>query len=84
MKEENASRISFVTHTITGVLAGYLSTINQFITSISYMIVLLLVTGYATEFIVKQKKGVKWWLVNGALYYVILWLVSWVFFYNML
>jgi hypothetical protein len=82
MNELNVSRISLGVHTIAGIAAGYVSyVLANNLYALGAMIVILLVTGYATEFALK-KKGIKWWLSNGALLYVLVWLVSWIFLFN--
>ena len=45
------------------------------------MIAVLLIAGYVSEYIV-AKKGIKWWLGNGGIVYILLWLVTWILFYN--
>ncbi len=83
MNDLNASRTSLGIHTIAGIAAGYLShVLASSLYAAGVMVVILLVTGYATEFALK-KKGIKWWLSNGALLYILVWLVSWLFLFNM-
>jgi len=76
------SRISVILHVVTGTIAGYLS---FFLVSTLYgvgaAIAILLASGYLAEKLVK-KKGLKWWIGNGAIIYLIVWLVSWIFFFN--
>jgi hypothetical protein len=82
MDELNISKTSLGVHTIAGIAAGYVSNIlANNLYALGAMIVILLVTGYATEFALK-KKGIKWWLSNGAALYILVWLVSWVFLFN--
>ena len=82
MNDLNASRVSLGMHTVAGIISGYVSyVLANNLYALAVMIVILLVTGYATEFALK-KKGIKWWLSNGALLYILVWLVSWIFLFN--
>ena len=81
--EINASRISFGIHSVVGVIAGYLSIfMPRALYSIGLAILILIATGYVTEFVLK-KKGIKWWLSNGGMFYFLVWILTWVFFFNM-
>ena len=87
MTDLNASRISLTIHTLAGFGAGYLyfyieNSIFLFLAAIA----ILFVTGFITEKIVKKdmvkKAGIKWWLGNGALIFILIWLVAWIYFFN--
>ena len=83
MDETRTSKISLGIHTIAGIAAGYVSyALANNIFAIGAMLLILFVVGYATAFVLK-KKGVKWWMMNGALLYILVWLVSWIFLFNM-
>ena len=83
MNELNATRVSLGIHTVAGMIAGYFSAgLGNALYSLGLAIFILLVTGYATEFLLK-KKGVKWWMSNGGVIYILVWLVTWVYFFNM-
>ena len=83
MNELNVSRFSLGVHTVAGIVAGYVSyVLANNLYALGAAIVILLVTGYATEFALK-KKGMKWWMSNGAVLYILVWLVSWIFLFNM-
>jgi hypothetical protein len=81
--ELNVSRISLGIHTAMGAVAGYLSMFMEgALYSLVLAIVILVITGYVTELILK-KKGMKWWMSNGGVLYILVWLVTWIFFFNM-
>ena len=83
MNEPNASRVSLAVHTVAGVIAGYTSVLlDRVIYSFGLAILILLITGYVTEFLLK-KKGMKWWMGNGGVLYILVWLVTWIYFFNM-
>lgn len=83
MDENKTSRISLGVHTIAGIAAGYVSyMLANNLYAVGAMLVILFIVGYATEFVLK-KKGIKWWVTNGAVLYILVWLVSWVFLFNM-
>ena len=82
-KELNLSRISVIVHTVIGIIAGYFSYIlGEALYGIGIMIVFLLASGYLSEKLVR-KKGIKWWLGNGGIILIFIWLVSWIYFLNM-
>jgi uncharacterized protein (DUF983 family) len=83
MNDTNVSRVSVVIHIIVGIVAGYLSFVlaNVWL-GLGVMIALLLVTGFVTERFVK-KKGIKWWMGNGGIIYIFVWVVSWIYFFNL-
>lgn len=83
LSDINASRISLAIHTIMGMIAGYFSVFTgRTLYSIGLGVAVLIITGYATEFIVK-KKGIKWWMTNGGILYILVWVVIWIYVFNM-
>jgi hypothetical protein len=83
MNDLNVSRISLSVHTVAGILAGYVShVLASSYYAFGAMLAILLVTGYGTEFVLK-KKGIKWWMANGGALYIMVWLISWIFLFNM-
>lgn len=83
MDDLKASRVSLGIHTVAGIAAGYAAhVLADGLYAFGAMVIILLITGYATEFALK-KKGIKWWVSNGALLYILIWLVSWTFLFNM-
>lgn len=83
MNDLNVSRISLGIHTVAGIAAGYVSyLLANVLYAFSVMLAILLVAGYATEFALK-KKGMKWWMGNGGALYILVWLISWIFLFNM-
>ncbi|NIO23293.1 MAG: hypothetical protein GTN38_04685 [Candidatus Aenigmarchaeota archaeon] len=82
MDDLNISRTSLGIHTILGIVAGYISIwLADVLFAVVAAIVILIVTGYATEFALK-KKGIKWWMTNGGVLYILVWIVSWVYLFN--
>ena len=83
LSELNVSRISLGIHVVMGAVSGYLSMfMGRALYSLGLAILILIITGYSTELILK-KKGIKWWMSNGGLLYILVWLVVWIFFFNM-
>lgn len=81
--ELKASRISLPIHAAAAIIFGYVSfRMGNNLLSGFLGIIVLIITGFAVERIVK-KKGIKWWLANGLFVYLFLWLVSWVYFFNL-
>ncbi len=79
-------RISVITHVAVAVVMGWFSLQVQLmyrtLYSVGLGVVILIALGYALER-VTGKKGVKWWLGNGAVIYLFIWLISWTFFLNL-
>ncbi|MCD6477603.1 MAG: hypothetical protein J7K87_01240 [Candidatus Aenigmarchaeota archaeon] len=78
MKEEN---ISFWTFSIIGIIVGAISIFFDWKTSFLIAVIVLVLIG---EIIGKKfKKNTKWWLSNGGMIYLLMWIISWVFFFNL-
>ena len=79
-------RISVTSHVILAVLAGWVSLQVQAATrslfGIGIGLVILILFGYLLERVI-GKQGLKWWLGNGAIIYLFIWLISWAFFLNL-
>ena len=82
MDDINTTRVSMGVHTVMGIIAGYASMFFEALYSAGLAILILVITGYMTEFILK-KKGIKWWMSNGGVLYILVWLVTWVFLFNL-
>jgi hypothetical protein len=80
------SRIGMGIHTILGIVVGWLSiqlsSMFGNILTIVIGIVIVILLGYVLELFM-GKKGMKWWLTNGIIVYLFIWLVSWTFFFNL-
>ena len=79
-------RISVISHIVLAIMAGWISLQVQIATrsllAAGAGIIILVLFGYFTERII-GKQGIKWWLGNGALIYLFIWLISWTFFLNL-
>ena len=80
------ARIGMGTHTILAILIGWLSIqlsamFGNMITVVIGLVVVI-AFGYALERLL-GKKGIKWWLSNGIIIYLFIWLIAWSVFYNM-
>ncbi|MCX6815468.1 MAG: hypothetical protein NT120_01270 [Candidatus Aenigmarchaeota archaeon] len=68
---------------VIGILLGYFSfLLNNPPGSLVLMILIAAVVIFLFRQVVKIKEGFKWWLGNGLIAYIILWLVVWTIFYN--
>ena len=79
--ELKASRAVMIVHTVLAIAMGWASPQLGILLAGFTGIALLLVCGYACEKLV-GKKGIKWWIGNGVIIYLFVWLVSWVYFFN--
>lgn len=85
MDDLTQTRISVAIHAVVAILMGWVS-VQVAAASRSLFagvlgIVVLIVIGYLTEQ-VTGKRGIKWWFGNGVIIYLLVWLVSWVYFFN--
>ncbi len=77
-------RISVLLHTIFGAAAGYISLyFSRFWFALGASIILLLIIGFITQKTFGKGKDRKWWLGNGAAIYILVWLASWIIFFNL-
>jgi len=81
-------KITNTIFTIIGIILGYLSFVLTGITSSPELNVLILVAVlFLTKFILQQalkiKKPMNWWLSNGVVVCIFLWLIVWTIFYNL-
>ncbi len=73
-------------HALSGAVAGYLSNFTgQPTHALGVAIAVLLVTGNAAKIFVSEdeERGLKWWISNGAVPFILIWAVFSVFFYNL-
>lgn len=84
--EVNQERICVAVHAAAAIAMGYVSVIIAVLASkyvaLAAGFLILLVVGFLAERLL-GKKGVKWWLANGLVIYLIVWFVNWVFFLNL-
>lgn len=81
--ELNAARVTVGLHSIAAILVGYASVL---LASRWYAaglgIAVLFGAGYISERLV-AKRGVKFWMANGVIIYLFIWLITWTFFINL-
>lgn len=75
-------RISVTIHTVAAIIIGSLSPFigNPFVAFAVVIFIGIFVGRMTQRFVGKQKFA--WWMGNGLLIYIILWLVVWVFVAN--
>ena len=67
----------------SALIMGYVSfVINSTAYAAAAAIIVLLAVTAAMRFAWKIKEGPKWWLGNGAIVYLFLWMIIWTIFYN--
>lgn len=83
MEEVNQVRITLGLHTILAIVMGYVSfTLANNWLSLFVGFIVLIALGFILEKFL-GKKGIKFWIANGVIIYLFLWLVSWAFFFNL-
>ncbi len=79
-------RIGMGTHAFLGILVGWLSIqLSAMFGNIITVVIglaIVIAFGYVLEMFL-GKKGIKWWLSNGMIVYLFIWLITWTVFYNM-
>ena len=76
-------RSTFV-HAIIGTIIGYVSfTINQPLLNLLLAIVVLAATIFIIRLVWKVQKNFRWWLGNGIVVFLFIWLAVWTIFYNL-
>ena len=85
--EESHARLSVLMYTIGAVIVGYaslqVSPIAGNMLTIFLGLAMAWVVGKVVQSVVGQK-GIKWLIGNGIFIYVFVWLISWIFFFNLL
>ena len=70
-------------YTVAAVIMGYVSlTINHTAYATLASLIVLVVVTLAMRAAFKIKEGAKWWLGNGVIVYLLLWMIVWTIFYN--
>ena len=70
-------------YAVLAVVMGYVSfLINHTAYATLAALFVLLAGTVAMRFVWKIKEGAKWWLGNGAVVYIILWMIIWTILYN--
>ncbi len=85
--DTNASRMTMGLHTIVAIVIGYFSPMMAAMYGTNWIAVLvglvvLVAVGFLSEKLV-TKKGMKFWAANGIFVYLLIWLVSWTYFINL-
>jgi len=79
-----AQRIAVAIHVVAGIVAGYLSLFfSRFWYALAPAIIILLIIGLISQKTVGKGKDRKWWLGNGVAMYIMVWLLSWILFFNL-
>jgi hypothetical protein len=75
--------VTTVVFAIIGVAYGYFSfTLNNSPGALVLGVLIAAVVIFLFRQVAKVKEELRWWLGNGLLVYIILWLVVWTIFYN--
>lgn len=70
-------------HTVIAIIMGYVSlAINNTAYATVASIIVLVIATFAMRTAFKIKEGAKWWLGNGVIVYLFVWLIVWTIFYN--
>ncbi len=74
---------STLVYAVAGVILGYTSfIINQPKISIILSLTVILALRVLIKTVWKIKQPPKWWLGNGIIIYIFIWLIVWTIFYN--
>ena len=82
--ERKHSIVSVSLHTVVGIVAGYLSLlVGGPVNALGLAIVVLIILVFVLQKLLKIQKNKKWWVGNGIVVYIFIWLVSWIVFFNL-
>ena len=71
-----------IAFSIIGIIVGYTSfLIRNSLMSLALAIIIMLGTYFVLNS--KMKKDTKWWIGNGVVVYIFLWILVWSVFYTM-
>jgi preprotein translocase subunit SecY len=87
MTEEYQSRASVLIYTVAAIAVGYASLQVAPLAGNMLTILIGLVLAWVVGKLVQVflgKKDTKWLLGNGIFIYLFVWLVSWIFFFNLM
>lgn len=74
---------STLIHAAAGVIVGFISfMVNQPVWNFFIMLAILGALIMVMKTAMKIQKPFKWWLGNGIIVYIFIWLVTWTIFYN--
>jgi uncharacterized membrane protein len=80
--EAKLSRVSMLVHTVVGIGAGWISNLmGGMMNGLGVLIISLVILKVGTD--KTTGKGAKWWLANGGAVFAFVWLIAWIFFFNM-
>ncbi len=83
-KDRKDSLVSVAIHTIAGVVIGYISlSFGGFSNALGLAVVVLIILGFVVQKVSSTKRDRKWWLGNGGIIYLFVWIVSWILFFNL-
>ncbi|HIG97269.1 MAG TPA: hypothetical protein HA230_02900 [Candidatus Aenigmarchaeota archaeon] len=72
-----------VVYAVIAVIMGYVSmTINNTAMAALVAIIVLVILTFVLRAVFKIKEGAKWWMGNGVIVYLFLWVIVWTIFYN--
>ena len=86
-REELNTRISVSIYVLVGIAAGFVSLLISPIVGNMLAIFLGLVLAWLIGRIVQivlGKKDMKWLIGNGLFIYLFVWVIAWIFFFNLL
>lgn len=86
-EELKASRVTMGLHAVAAIVIGYFSPMIAEVYGTNWAaaglgIAALLGMGFLSEKAV-ARKGMKFWAANGIFIYLLVWLVSWTYFFNL-
>lgn len=85
-KEDTHTRISVMIYVLAAVALGFVSlTVSSYVGNM-VTIFLALIVGWLTGMVVQSvvgKRDIKWLIGNGLFIYIFVWIISWIFFFNL-
>lgn len=79
----NAERMLTVIYFVLGITMGILSNYLSTMLSVGIGVVLYIISFFAVKQFVAEKKKFSWYVLNTLLTFVLVWLVTWIFLFNL-
>ena len=79
----NSERKLTLIYFVLGIAMGIISTHFNTIVSIGIGVALYLISSFISKWFVGEKKKFSWFVLNTLLTFVLVWLVTWIFLFNL-
>lgn len=79
----SAERMLTMIYFVLGIAMGILSNRLDVMLSVVIGVILYVGSFFAVKFFVSEKKKFSWYVLNTLLTFILVWLVTWIFIFNL-